>query len=499
MRVCRVLLSLFLLLSYSAFAADYKYYKYSVYGQTGHVCSKSVSDARASNVGKCVNQSINSNKVLVSTPDYGTKGGIYCTLYNQGWYDSGGNYREPTPYSNTVYDYASALTKTCPEGQEIVLSGSDSCTVTCDVPPPPTNPCEDKKDQEFDTQYQCGYFNCPSGGIIKQVAPGTSACTTGGGVFVPTGGGGTIYSGGCVATMVIGDESHQFVNADAAGGSVPVYCNGTFKYTGAEAPDGAPDTEGTGGSASGSALPGVSAPGDDGGCPSGTVKGEVQGATVCVADSGSGSGDGGTGTGSGDGGTGGTGGTGSGDGGTGGTGTGGTGDGTGTGEGGTGGTGTGGTGGGGGSSGPCDGSTQTCSAVSSDKCDTLPECSGDPIQCELLLQVWKSNCALMAPASSTDRSKVDAAIDASKDILDGAQEDSSNMLDNLFAGFQASAFTNAGSTAACVPDQSVNILGHSYVLPFSDLCPFFTLFRSLLLIFSYLFATRIIFSAFGGD
>lgn len=362
----------------------------------------------------------------------------------------------------------------CPDGQYFVLNG-------CDASCSPVNPCDAKKDQEVNTQVQCGTYTCSAGGVLKTIAPGISACTNGPGVFIPISPPNSIIKDNCRADSGVVSDGNQFVDNNTDGkSSATAYCDATYKYNGQYAE--APDTDSA--NADGKVLPGVVAPGD-GGCPDGYASGQLNGANVCVKNDSGGTGDNGSGDGSG---------SGSGDG----SGSGsGTGDGSGSGDNGA---------------GDCDPATMTCDETggtgsgqggngtgsASDNCDAAPSCSdSDAIECQTMTQVWKSNCALMRSASQADKDKVDDSRETSDDIYADAKDDLQSSLTGIFGDF--SSGMNKSNSAQCISDTSFTVFGRSITIPFNRICPFFQVLHALVLIFAYMFAARIVWDAFKTD
>jgi hypothetical protein len=221
----------------------------------------------------------------------------------------------------------------CPEGTQVVTSSNNGDYC---LPPPPECEGEFGGSQTLSTggqQYRCNNdFTC---------------CSPDGDCSLNVGGSGDLYT--CNGGDGPGGDGGDPGGDPGDGGGDP----GGDPGDGGGDPGGDP---GTGG-------------GDGGGDPGG-------------GGGGGGGGDPGTGTGEGEGG-----GTGTGEGEGGGTGTGeGEGGGTGTGEGEGGGTGT----------GEGEGEEETGSATASANCNAPPVCSGDPVQCAVLRQIWISQCSKTA-------------------------------------------------------------------------------------------------------
>lgn len=201
----------------------------------------------------------------------------------------------------------------------------------------------------------------------------------------------------------------------------------------------------------------------------------------------------------GDGGTGGTGGAGD----TGGTGSGGTG---GTGSGGSGGTGSGGTGGtgSGGSGGTCSGGTGTgatganCggtgsggggtgtqptipSTASGGECSQILQCSGDAIQCGILVQQKKAACGI-ADLTAIDEGKVNTLLTGDKFNLEESVVDAGSL-------FQRTRFL----PEACPAPLQMNPSFGSYTIDFEYICRYASIMSAFVVLGATLLSLMIIF------
>lgn len=204
-----------------------------------------------------------------------------------------------------------------------------------------------------------------------------------------------------------------------------------------------------------------------------------------------GTGTGTNGTGTGSTGTNGTGTNGTGTNGTGTTGTNGTG---------TGSTGTNGTGDGSGNCTPEQAKQGLCGGngyTGSDECDTPPACSGDTLTCGIILQNWRDICGLVK-VSEAQRTAAKAAVTSGNSDYDTKRQAKEAEVLGFFNDFKTSLSGSSSSAqvGSCPSDFSFSLMGKSISIPFSRTCDFFRFLRTIVLIFSYLAAARIVYSAF---
>lgn len=130
------------------------------------------------------------------------------------------------------------------------------------------------------------------------------------------------------------------------------------------------------------------------------------------------------------------------------------------------------------------------SASASDTCKTPPACSGDPFQCAILNQQWIDSCALRALPTSDQAAAFDAKIQAQRDALSANQADLDSSVGSLVSNFESAATASTGGK--CFEDKTIPVNGYSFVLPFSQACPYLEWFRYAVLATAYLIALRIV-------
>ena len=373
------------------------------------------------------------------------------------------------------------------------------CSTFCGV-----DPCAPLEGQEVHNLVTCGTASCPSPTVFE-CSGGSCGCTGGAKTqLIPTPAGSTSVNE-CSATLKPAQAlptSAKIKTSAAGSSSTTSYCNATYVYTGTSAQPYDQPTD-----LASLSFGGVTATTENGQCPDGTVKGQMNGQWVCVADSNAGGGSGcptgqirnnqgecvpfseaGTG-GTGDG----TGGTGGGDG----------------------------SGGGGGTctitgqtqvNGVCTcptgqtvqnnqctaitngGGGSTGSGTSSDNCTNAPTCSGDPLQCASLEQIWKSACQqtkALTEVKSEQLQQANDQITSATNDLKTKQDDATNKAQGFFADFQSKA--TASTSSQCMPDMTLAIMGKQLIIPFSKACDFFRFLRVLVIFSAYMLAARIVF------
>lgn len=100
---------------------------------------------------------------------------------------------------------------------------------------------------------------------------------------------------------------------------------------------------------------------------------------------------------------------------------------------------------------------------------------------------------MMAGKTDADKDAVDDYNDKTAQIKSQAQAGFNSTMNQNFSDF--SSGMNTTSNTQCPTDKSVSVLGRSFVIPFSNICPALQVFHALIIIFAYLYAARIIFSA----
>lgn len=398
------------------------------------------------------------------------------------------NYNGPGQHvtSNFSGEYAQTyhavkLQKICADDEQFVLNG---CVAECVK----NDPCEATKDREEQLRVQCGIMSCQAGATIKDLGAGVGmACSSGNGTFIPSEPPAKLKRGECEWVQSGALETPNKLEdvtgdmTEAGGQNAPTYCTTTYKSLGRKWQGAEPSPtqkESTQPKADAKKFaPSVAAPNADGGCNEGWTLGEFGSGSnltkVCAAPYGSP--------------TGGSGGNNS----------------------------------GGGSGGSCTitGQTQvngvcSCptgqtvvggactgsgtgssgSGSASGSCQNAPSCSADPLQCASLEQVWKSSCEQTKANLDVTDEHINASneqISEANDDLSNAQDDANQKASDFFSDFQSKA--TAATSAQCIQDVNLAVMGKQLTVPFSQACEFFRFLRVLVIFSAYMLAARILF------
>lgn len=379
-----------------------------------------------------------------------------------------GLYEDPgsgAPGENINYFIATVHEATCGAGYYLDF-GDGSQQPVCK-----SSGCDAKAGQEVTLNVVCGTVS-----NVKAV-PGSNPVRYLGDV-VETGPPNSAVKGGCELAFSSQPEPpvYGIKTMDGLKGSGGLYCAADYIYTGQNGTGN--DTE-TMADSDGDGLtdfpPNVTPmpPGEP--CPSGTTAGQVQGVDVCVKNSttepGTGTGTGttpGTGTGSGD-------------------------DGSGSGQ----------------EQPPTTGTcvptpTTPCPSTGTGSgstngtysgtgdCGTAPQCSGDVLQCGIIMQEWRNSCRETA-ITDGDKQTAQGLVDDAEGDYQDIQGEANSDADGFFSDFQSKL--NSNSNARCPTDIRVAIMDGEIDIPFSKACDFFKLLRVAVLAVAYLAAARIVFAA----
>lgn len=119
-------------------------------------------------------------------------------------------------------------------------------------------------------------------------------------------------------------------------------------------------------------------------------------------------------------------------------------------------------------------------------CGSPPACAGDAVLCAIAAATFASECHWNQPASAATAAYDAAAANTGK-VTDNLPGNSSM---SLGAGsFDTSDALGGGS---CIADKSASIMGHSYVIPFSKVCPHLSLLGYVLMFVTFIIAARIV-------
>lgn len=140
---------------------------------------------------------------------------------------------------------------------------------------------------------------------------------------------------------------------------------------------------------------------------------------------------------------------------------------------------------------------KTSASLATD-CVTAPACDGDPIQCAIYNAQWRNNCEATRAPNENEKAAVRGAIDDTNAQMDAIENEYKQSVDSIISG---SGLLNnpVPTTSSCIPDKQIVIVnGLSVTVPYSLLCPYFSLLRSMLILVAYLFAARIVYAELTG-
>lgn len=144
-----------------------------------------------------------------------------------------------------------------------------------------------------------------------------------------------------------------------------------------------------------------------------------------------------------------------------------------------------------------DPSQKTSASLPTD-CTNAPACDGDPILCAVYNQQWKNNCDAFRAPNENEKAQVMGAISDTNSQIEASENEYKNAVESIISG---SGLLNnqVPTTTQCIADKQVTIInGLSVNVPFSVLCPYFSLLRSMLILVAYLFAARIVYAELTG-
>ena len=374
---------------------------------------------------------------------------------------------------------------TCNTGQFVKWNGENAPPECVNTEPVD---CSSKAGHSVNITQQCGTVACAIGQTWLVGSDGKSSCSSGSKSGWPTATPhpSPISKDGCEAVFdhTVGIS---ILKADAGKQSVPAYCNDQYQYTGqaANSSDGQPNQGANAGLTADTNDP------TDGGCPAGTFHGTGPLGESCYGTPSDGANSGSPN------GTGNSGGVPNGTGNSGGTGN----DPNGTANSGSpnGTSNSGGSGGSGAAHGSANSGSNSgctdCTADTAGDCESPPPCSGDAIQCAILVQSWKNTCYMThGPDSGKQGDADEAAASGAKDYTEqqkGFSDGVKSIMDNFFSSADGNQYQ--GSCPGDIDIPYVN--GQQIVIAVSRWCPAMQIIRMLLLAFAYLSAARIIFNA----
>lgn len=115
-------------------------------------------------------------------------------------------------------------------------------------------------------------------------------------------------------------------------------------------------------------------------------------------------------------------------------------------------------------------------------CDSPPVCSGDPVQCAQLNQTWKIRCTYDPELSGIGDAAVKSGQDGTDKLGGGNGSTPLILTTNKFLG-----------DGTCPADATFSVVGQSFTIPYSKMCPTLDLLGNLIVLFAGYAAMRIIF------
>ncbi|KPC23595.1 Uncharacterized protein ABJ99_5162 [Pseudomonas syringae pv. cilantro] len=130
-------------------------------------------------------------------------------------------------------------------------------------------------------------------------------------------------------------------------------------------------------------------------------------------------------------------------------------------------------------------------ASESDDCTIPPKCDGDPYLCSILRQEFINSCAERALPTDKEKAEFQALLAKQKTELDANQKTLDDKVSSLVGQFQS--VSSSGSTGGrCFEDKTFAVMGHSFSLPFSQVCSILEWFRYAVLAVAYLISFRLL-------
>ncbi|KPX17679.1 virulence factor TspB C-terminal domain-related protein [Pseudomonas syringae] len=130
-------------------------------------------------------------------------------------------------------------------------------------------------------------------------------------------------------------------------------------------------------------------------------------------------------------------------------------------------------------------------ASESDDCTIPPKCDGDAYLCSILRQEFINSCAERALPTDKEKAEFEVLLAKQKTELDDNQKTLDEKVGSLVNQFQSAS--SAGSTGGrCFEDKSFAVMGHSFSLPFSEVCSILEWFRYAVLAAAYLISFRLL-------
>lgn len=131
---------------------------------------------------------------------------------------------------------------------------------------------------------------------------------------------------------------------------------------------------------------------------------------------------------------------------------------------------------------------KTSAAGGTGDCTKQPSCSGDAVQCAILLQSWANGCA----GQGSDEQKLYSTAASGSDANAASQLQAKAGTLNVDFSQQIDTSDSLGASG-CPEDYQWNVLGHTIAVPFSQLCPILDEMQYIVVAFSLIFAASIIY------
>jgi hypothetical protein len=130
-------------------------------------------------------------------------------------------------------------------------------------------------------------------------------------------------------------------------------------------------------------------------------------------------------------------------------------------------------------------------ASASESCQTKPICDGDAYLCTIIRQEYIDSCAERALPTDDEKAGFAALLEKQRITLDAQTKEFDDQTSILVSQFESAA-SGTSSGGKCFTDFHTSVRGHSFVIPFSQVCPYLEYLRWAVLCMAYLIALRII-------
>jgi hypothetical protein len=158
-------------------------------------------------------------------------------------------------------------------------------------------------------------------------------------------------------------------------------------------------------------------------------------------------------------------------------------------------------GGGSGGNGTCDPSKTTCApkgSATTMSCitKTPPSCSGDALQCAMIIQQWKSTCdvynAIHDKPDNYDQTVSDTLTSLKPDTTNENITGSQSSLESALS--KATSYINLGHETSSISDMNIDVMGRTYLIPLSKANSLFMILAMFFHLATYMLCFKMIFT-----